>query len=310
MKICILIPYYGRWPNYFGLYLQSLANNPWLDVIFITDLELPVNAPPNARYEFLAKKDLIGLIKKKLDVNQELSNNYKLCDFKPAYGFLFEELLQKQEYDFWGWGDIDLIYGDLKKFYPLERFKNYDIISGREKWISGSLMFLRNSRLLKELFFNNPHYRKVFERNHYEGFDECNRQFKELKGGAKISDTDHGNSMTYLAFTTDKPIRHSFQNLIRESIVNSKYVSFENGSITYDQKEYALFHFVLVKENYWFKFPEWTKIPDSYWITLSGFKRYPFKSNQIKPDLILKKILFFHLQLKKYARRVVRKIIS
>ena len=41
-----------------------------------------------------------------------LDRPYKLCDFKPAYGFIFGEYLK--EYDYWGHCDIDIVWGDLR----------------------------------------------------------------------------------------------------------------------------------------------------------------------------------------------------
>ena len=49
-----------------------------------------------------------------LDIN--IQKPYKLCDFKPAYGKIFEDYLEA--YDFWVHCDLDIRWGDIRKFIP------------------------------------------------------------------------------------------------------------------------------------------------------------------------------------------------
>lgn len=56
-----------------------------------------------------------------------IPNSYKLCDFKPTYGLIFSEYIAK--YDFWGMGDIDVIYGNIRDFITEDVLNNNDIIT-------------------------------------------------------------------------------------------------------------------------------------------------------------------------------------
>jgi hypothetical protein len=47
-----------------------------------------------------------------------LSNPYKLCDYKPLYARIFSELVAP--YDYWGWGDLDVLYGDIRPCISLK----------------------------------------------------------------------------------------------------------------------------------------------------------------------------------------------
>lgn len=47
-RIVILIPYFGRWPDWFPLYLESCRANPSVDSIFFTDCAVPDNPPPQS----------------------------------------------------------------------------------------------------------------------------------------------------------------------------------------------------------------------------------------------------------------------
>jgi len=46
---------------------------------------------------------------------------------------------------------------------------------------------------------------------------------------------------------------------------------YNNGSITENNVEYAMFHFVIAKRNSFFVFPDWSKIPDQFNISKFGF---------------------------------------
>lgn len=72
------------------------------------------------------------------DFNIALPSPYKLCDFRPIYGKLFQQYINGA--DFWGFGDIDLIYGDIRQFITENVLQNYDLISG---W--GHLTLVRNN---------------------------------------------------------------------------------------------------------------------------------------------------------------------
>lgn len=46
-KIGIVVPYYGKFPNYFALFLRSCENNPTIDWIVFTDIMEVVEYPKN-----------------------------------------------------------------------------------------------------------------------------------------------------------------------------------------------------------------------------------------------------------------------
>ena len=105
-KICLLEPYYGTFPNYFHLWIKSASLNPNIDFYIISDSFFPYELPPNI---FLINMSL-GEIKERLEnaigVSIKLPQPYKLCDYKPAYGLIFDDIVSK--YDYWGWCDPDL----------------------------------------------------------------------------------------------------------------------------------------------------------------------------------------------------------
>ncbi len=57
-----------------------------------------------------------------------LNNPYKLCDLRPLYGILFEQ--EVQNYDFWGYCDCDLIFGDIRSFVTEDVLDSHNSILG------------------------------------------------------------------------------------------------------------------------------------------------------------------------------------
>jgi len=104
---------------------------------------------------------------------------YKVCDFKPAFGKIFWEFINN--YDFWGYGDIDLIYGDIRNFITHDLLENYEVISPDFGFLPGHFSIIQNKPELIDLFLICDTYKKVFEDERCYCFDE-----KILRKGMKI----------------------------------------------------------------------------------------------------------------------------
>ena len=122
-KIAILTVYYGKLPPYFDLWLRSCEFNETIDFYVVTDNKL-CNLPKNVNIIDITLKDFCSLAEKKLHKKVRIDTPYKLCDFKPMYGHILEDYLS--DYDYWGHCDVDLIFGDLRKFFNLYKINNYD----------------------------------------------------------------------------------------------------------------------------------------------------------------------------------------
>ena len=56
-----------------------------------------------------------AFVSDRLHINFQPEGPYKCCDIKPVMGYLLED--QIKVYDFWGFGDLDVIYGNLREYY-------------------------------------------------------------------------------------------------------------------------------------------------------------------------------------------------
>ena len=168
MKVAIINCYFGKLPNYFELWLQSCAYNNKVDFILFTDCEVSYKIPNNVHIHKTSLDELKKIIQSKFDFNIVIESPYKLTDFKPAYGYIFEELLKG--YHYWGYCDVDLIFGNLMKFIeaPMEQ--------GIEKiYRLGHLTIYKNNEKMKNLFRQKGApflYKEVFSSPEFYSFDE------------------------------------------------------------------------------------------------------------------------------------------
>lgn len=186
-RIVIIVCYYGRLPEWFNIWVESCKYNSTFDFIIITDNYL-CNMPQNIKVINIEFNQLKKIFSEAIGFDVVLNEPYKLCDFKPIYGKAFEQYIEK--YDFWGHCDLDLIWGDLKKFITDEMLSKYDLIG-----MYGHLMIYRNNEKMNNLFKEKGgifSYKKVYSHNESFGFDEMTgmdrialandvSQFKNLK---------------------------------------------------------------------------------------------------------------------------------
>ena len=138
-KIALVIPYFGKFNNYYHLWMESAKCNKTVDFHIYTDQQ--VEASGNIKVHQTSLSEISNLTVRKLSKILEDNNfcnikvcgvksPYKLCDYKPIYGLIFDEDLQ--DYDFWGHCDVDLIFGDIRKFINL--YKKRGIYASRFKY--------------------------------------------------------------------------------------------------------------------------------------------------------------------------------
>ena len=111
--LILIVCYMGKLPGYFSMFIDSCAWNSKIDFLIVTDDFIDAeNFPQNIQVVNKGIDDIEKLIKSRISTSAKLERPYKLCDYKPAYGVLFEEYIK--QYNFWGHCDIDLIWGDLE----------------------------------------------------------------------------------------------------------------------------------------------------------------------------------------------------
>lgn len=266
-SIAMLTCWYGDYPWYFPYFVHSCVYNPTVDFIIITNnLETIPNKPKNVKIIYKTPDDIRNLASQKLGFTVNLEYPYKLCDFKPAYGFIFSDILQ--DYDFWGHGDIDMVYGNIRDFMTEELLSEYDVVSSRHDFITGTFCLYRNIEFTNTLFKQSKDYKLVFSRPEHFCFDECNFLFYELQNGASIFDfPERIQSMTYVVKQAEKEgkIKAFFDFIIVEGLPGD--IKWDNGSIIYKNEFEGMYYNLIRLKNIVKDHVPLNPIPNAFYFT-------------------------------------------
>lgn len=154
-SIIYIIPYFGKFPSLFPVWLESCRKNYTVNWLIFTDDQTPYNYPENVQVTYCTFEEIKTMIQESFPFHVNLDNPYKLCDFKVAYGLIFKDYIKN--FDFWGFCDIDLIWGDIRSFFTESLFATYDKIG-----YQGHSTLFRNTSNINCLFLE-PLGKEKFE---------------------------------------------------------------------------------------------------------------------------------------------------
>lgn len=143
-KIAIIVLWFGPLPAYFPEWLCSAEMNPDVDFFLFVDQEVKCIAK-NINIMRTTKEAEVLRAEKELGETVTIKDAYKFCDLRPFFGLVYKDFLK--EYDFWGYCDIDLVFGDIRKFLTDAVLEKHDRLY---EW--GPLTILRNTEEMKHLF--------------------------------------------------------------------------------------------------------------------------------------------------------------
>ncbi len=150
-RVAQVIPYFGKWPEWIELYMYSCGRNPMVDFIFYTDCPLPKRQYGNTIFNQCTYNEYRSLVSKRLGIDYRHGDPYKLTDLKPFIGAIHEPELTA--YDFWGMGDIDLVYGNLGMLVNDDMLDKYDVVTTHNYHIAAHCCFCRNNDYYRRLCF-------------------------------------------------------------------------------------------------------------------------------------------------------------
>ena len=174
MKLLLISTHFGDFSSCFQYFLKSCENNPSIDWLIYSDRIVNEKLPPNVKLSYITFEDMQKKIQAKFDFPIAVHSPHKICDFKPAFGYIFEEDIQK--YEHWGHCDTDVIWGDMEKFLKNQIFQ-YEKV-----YTYGHLTIYRNQLSVNRRFMYEPqnspfNYRMIFSKPQTFFFDEQNNVF-------------------------------------------------------------------------------------------------------------------------------------
>jgi hypothetical protein len=167
VKICIIIVHFGKLPPWFPVWQITAAGNSGIDFHLFTDGKEVIAAKNVIRHDMdlVAFNNMDSVVR----LGLKLEVPYKLCDLRPALAKIFPDLVAS--YDYWGWGDLDVVYGRIRECVAgsLGRF---DYIATGWNGQSGPLALLRNHEVVNSLFLSMPNWREKMNEKEPRGLDE------------------------------------------------------------------------------------------------------------------------------------------
>lgn len=143
-KVAIICVYLGVMPSYFSFTRKSILHNKDYDWFIFTDQYTEVVKDNNITFIPISMGEINNRLSNLLGEPCTLPSPYKLCDSKPLYADLFADYIR--EYNWFGWTDLDIIYGDFCRYINDDLLNQNDIISSYSgKTIFGPLSFLKKS---------------------------------------------------------------------------------------------------------------------------------------------------------------------
>ena len=170
MKTAFLCPYFGKFPKHIQLWLNSCGTNKDTTFFIFTDDKQQLDYPDNFVVNYTTLEELKADFQKKFDFEICLPGIYKLGDYKPLYGYLFEELIK--DYDAWGYLDVpDEICGKVSDFVNEEAFSKSDKLMAR-----GHMTIFRSTPEVNRRFMADTgedfDYKDIFSSDHFYNFEE------------------------------------------------------------------------------------------------------------------------------------------
>lgn len=197
-SIAVICPYFGKFPQNIKLTFYSMYKNNSIDWYIFTDNLEWNDKYNNIHFIRMTFEQFRELVKVKIGTN--VNSPYKMCDYKPTYGFLFSDYIN--QYDFWGYCDLDAIYGDLRKFFSEEKLEIYDKI-----YELGHLSLYKNTENIRRAFMGN---------------EECNVPYKEILNQEEILVFDEPYCLYY------DPVRKYKNGGINQILKKMGYAVYDN----------------------------------------------------------------------------------
>lgn len=209
-----------------------------------------------------------------------IPNAYKICDYKPAYGYLFSELLKP--YDFWGTMDIDMIVGDLQTALKKIDLAQLDFLSGLPHYVAGSFFLCRNTPVHNALFMKSRSWKEVFHTPKMVSFTECNRQWAALQKGAYLPDlkTPVESFTEVLIKEREKGLRVLFDNLVFEP-KGFEPVQVRDQEVLCKGNSYPILHLLYYKNRQKFQYNLHHTHPPFFINAYGTFRKKPTSLNFI-----------------------------
>jgi hypothetical protein len=169
-RVVLIVVYIGKLPDFFKIWLNSCRFNPQIDWLIYTDDTQLFEYPKNVKPVYTSFSQIKELFQSKYSFPISLDSHVKLCDYKTAYGDIFNEEIKN--YDYWGYCDIDVVWGNISHF-----IEKYNLLEYDKACDTGHFTLYKNTEELRTLYKKGKEkglldYQEVFTHPKIYAFDE------------------------------------------------------------------------------------------------------------------------------------------
>lgn len=240
-SVVIIFPYFGTLPVQYKMWRASALYNPTVDFMFFTDAH--VKPEKNIIVHKMPFSEFKKIIQQAFDFPIVLDRPYKLCEYKQAYGYILQDYIKA--YDFWGFGDLDLVYGDIRSFLT-DSVLEHSFILG---W--GHLTLLRNNEDANTYFMKQEegyqNYYDAFSTSKITFFDEfnhkgCSDKWRGCRPDDCWLECPFDNASKPKQAYHFNSLSRGWKQIVFEHVDNKLYMlRFNNGQIEKKESLYAHF---------------------------------------------------------------------
>lgn len=160
-SIILICAYMGPLPFWFPAFLLSCRRNSSIQWILISNDSRELSLPDNVSLLHMNLDEFNHRVSNKLNIEVCVEEKfaYKINDLKVTFGHVFAEEIKG--YSFWGYCDLDIIWGNIREFLTDTILEEFDIITSRVCRVSGHFCVFRNNDSINKLYLSIPNFHKM-----------------------------------------------------------------------------------------------------------------------------------------------------
>jgi hypothetical protein len=176
-RVALIAIWLGPPPAFLPAFLRSCETNPGFDWLIFADWsvdEIPL--PPNVRLFRASRAGIVARCFRTTGLVPHLDDVNKLCDLRPHYARIFQH--EVAGYEYWGFCDLDCVWGDLESAYGAPIADGVDVVTSRKEVLAGHFTVIRSGSPIEALAFDDARLRADMENPQHVWADE--ERFSEL----------------------------------------------------------------------------------------------------------------------------------
>jgi len=250
-SIVILIAYFGQWPIWINFFIETCRSNKDIDWIIFSDCGPIENSAQNVKVIDISFDNYKKLVAETLRINFNPPEPYKICDIRPAFGAIHNDLIKG--YDFIGFGDLDVFYGQIRNFYDYEVLSNYSVLSSHPERVSGHFFLMRNMPRLIKAFERVPNWKDCFSKKEHIGFDENHFTIAllDMKGSRYLMWKKNNNRLLFQERYSSPGPTKSMKWFWKDGILSNEFYCFVNPR---EHRGFLYLHFMDWFNNRWYAY--------------------------------------------------------